>query len=683
MHFIYPGFLFALSALAIPVIVHLFNFRKFKRIYFTNVKFLREIKQETQSKSKLKHLLVLLARMLAIAFLVLAFAQPFIPLTRSTNVGGEKVVSIFIDNSFSMDAQGNSGSLLEQAKKNATEIIAAYAPSDRFQLLTNDFEAKHQRLLNKDEFFAALQEVKSSASVKSISEILARQSDMLNSSVVKNKLAFLLSDFQKSNFNLNELKRDTTLNALLLPLKGNLKNNLYIDSCWFETPSRQINKAEVLNVRICNSSAIPMENVPIKLFLNSKQKALASFSVESNSISTVKLAFTCKEKGIQNAQLQLTDYPVTFDDSYYFSFVVAPEIAVMCINEEKENNSITTLFSNDSAFSIRNTYLKNIDYAALPKCDLLILNEVRTISSGLAQELNRFTSNGGSLLIFPAMEIDFDSYKKFLVEMHANYFVSLDTAASRVDKINFAHPIYADVFDKKNKKNENIDLPNVQRHYVLNTTSKSNLEYLLRMQNGDVFLGKNRVGNGQVFLSAVPLNSSFSNFTKHAMFVPSLYKIALNSVRTSKLFYTIGQAEEFNIPSSGLGKEEVYHLKNTAGNFEIIPEHKVEEGGIKLLLHNQVNVAGNYLLVADKDSLVGVGFNYDRKESKLICFEKEELEAQIAKAGFLNFSLLSGSAKDLTTSIRELNQGKRYWKWCIILVLFFLATEAALLRFLK
>ncbi|MBL0031994.1 MAG: BatA domain-containing protein [Bacteroidetes bacterium] len=79
MQFIYPEFLFALSVLAIPIIIHLFNFRRFKKIYFTNVRFLKEIKQDTQSKSKLKHLLVLLSRLLALTFLVLAFAQPFIP----------------------------------------------------------------------------------------------------------------------------------------------------------------------------------------------------------------------------------------------------------------------------------------------------------------------------------------------------------------------------------------------------------------------------------------------------------------------------------------------------------------------------------------------------------------------------------------------------------------------------
>ena len=683
MQFIYPSFLFALAALAIPVIIHLFNFRKFKKIYFTNVKFLREIKQETQSKSQLKHLLILLARILAIAFLVFAFAQPYIPVSKILKVSGDKVVSIFIDNSFSMDAQGKAGSLLDQAKKNAQEVLAAYKPSDRFQLLTNDFEGKHQRLLNKEEFTEMLQEVKSTASVKSVSEILSRQFDLLNTSDSKSKSAYIISDFQKTNYNLLNAKNDSSVQVTLIPLEGNSKNNVYIDSCWFTTPLQQINKAVLLNVRISNASDAEVENAPIKLFINKQQKALASFTVNAHSDVTVQLSFTCKETGIQNAQLQITDYPITFDDNYYLSFDVARQISILSINEENESNSINSLFARDSSFKLTNASQKNIDYASFSKNNFIILNELKSISSGLAQELKRFVNAGGSLLIFPNNETELVSYQSFLTSVNANFYISLDTANTRVDKINLAHTIYDDVFDKKKNGAENIDLPVVLSHYVINNTSHSNIEYLMRLQNGEVFLGKNNFGKGKIYLSSVPLNNTFSNFTKHAMFVPTLYKMALYSVSPSKLFYTIGKDDLVEINNSSLTGDDVYHLKSVTGNFDIVPEHKVYESGTKINLHEQLKIADNYLLTANKDTMIGLAFNYDRKESNLDCYDNTALEAMINKSGSTNFTLLSGSAKDLTTSLRELNQGKRYWKWCIVLVLIFLASEAALIRFLK
>src|SRR6202008_351487 len=101
MSFVYPAFLYSLFAILIPIIIHLFNFRKYKTVYFTNVKFLRELKQESQSKSRLKELLILLSRILAISCLVLAFAQPVIVDKNSKVKVGQKAVGIFIDNSFS------------------------------------------------------------------------------------------------------------------------------------------------------------------------------------------------------------------------------------------------------------------------------------------------------------------------------------------------------------------------------------------------------------------------------------------------------------------------------------------------------------------------------------------------------------------------------------------------------
>ena len=254
MSFTYPAFLFALSAIAIPIIIHLFNFRKFKTVYFSNVRFLKEVKQETQAKSKLKHLLVLAARILAITFLVFAFAQPFIPVENKKVVIGEKIISVFVDNSFSMDAISKNGTLLDDAKKHAAEIVSAYKPTDRLQLLTNDFEGKHQRLVNKEEFIQMLDEIKISPASRTISEIATRQMDVLQHAGNEIKIAFIISDFQKSIANIDQVKNDTSITFNLIPITAVQKNNVYIDTCWFETPVRQYNQLEKLHVRIKNSS---------------------------------------------------------------------------------------------------------------------------------------------------------------------------------------------------------------------------------------------------------------------------------------------------------------------------------------------------------------------------------------------------------------------------------------------
>ena len=159
MGFIYPEFLFVWLLMVVPVIIHLFNFRKFKKVYFTNVQFLKDIEIQTLYTQKLKERLILLARMLAIFFLVLAFAQPFIKSNEQEASLQKSIISIYLDNSYSMEAVNKNGSLLDEGKRKIKELVEAYQLNDRFQLVTNDFDGKQQRLLNKDELLEELNNV--------------------------------------------------------------------------------------------------------------------------------------------------------------------------------------------------------------------------------------------------------------------------------------------------------------------------------------------------------------------------------------------------------------------------------------------------------------------------------------------------------------------------------------------
>jgi len=230
MQFLFPSFLWALLALAIPIIIHLFYFRRFKKVYFTNVKFLKEVKEETSARSRLRNLLTLLMRLGAMAALVLAFAQPFIPVDTEVKKG-QKAVSLFVDNSFSMSALSKDVPLLEKAKQRARQIISAYNDEDEFQVLTNDFEGRHQRMVSKEDALSLVDEIKISPSVRTISNVLARQEQVLNAAD-DNNISYLISDFQKNITDI-ESYTDTTLEVNMVPLQSVQEKNISIDSAWF------------------------------------------------------------------------------------------------------------------------------------------------------------------------------------------------------------------------------------------------------------------------------------------------------------------------------------------------------------------------------------------------------------------------------------------------------------------
>jgi hypothetical protein len=693
MNFVYPQFLYALFAVGIPVAIHLFSFRRYKQIYFSDIRFLKTVTEQTNRSNKLKHILILISRILAIVCLVLAFAQPFIPVANSINPQGTKAISIYIDNSFSMENVGTNGRLLDEAKRIAREVAFAYSPANFFQLLTNDFEGKHQRLVNREEFLTCLDEIKISPEVKTLPEIYSRQQDLLNHSEIKNKQNYLISDFQESVSSLESIDQDTSLFTSLLPIASHPPTNLSIDSCWFDSPVHPLHVAEKLFVRVINYSPNKAENIALKLYINNRLKTPATVSLDANETKTIELAFSNKELGIQNGKIELTDYPISYDDKLYFSYTVAKTIPVLCLNAFSKTTLPTThhpvqlLFGNDSLFSLSSQYENKIDYSSLDQQQVIILNELQTISSGLAQELSRFILHGGSVLIFPpANQPDTFSYKTFLSSLGARYYYKKDTLPGKIDRVNTESDIFSGVFDlssskKYKEKSTHLDLPTIRAYYTFAGNPKNNQEVLLSLKNKNPIFSKYPCKKGKLYVSALPLHSDWSNLAKHALFVPLLYKIALSSYPPAELFYTIGKNQPIVVKELPKG-EDVFKLCSesySTNRFEIIPESKITDQQPSVYVRNQVKEAGNYLLLSGKNRLLGVSFNYDRKESDLRFYPSEELQLAIEKNQLNHFSIVDPH-NHLTQTLAEINNGKKLWKGFIALSLLFFAVEVFLLR---
>ena len=681
MEFVNPGFLYGLFAISIPIIIHLFNFRRFKKIYFSNVSFLKELKQQTQKQSRLKHLLILLMRILAITAIVLAFAQPYFPVSKNIIQPDEKnAVSIYVDNSFSMQAASEQGILLDEAKDKAKEVASVYKSSDLFQLLTNDFEGRHQRFVSREEFLDLIDEIRISPVVKSLPEIVSRQQVLFEENPSKAKTAYLISDFQRDFLNRDLPAMDSSLNILFIPLESINKDNLYIDSCWFETPVHQLNQNAELKVSIKNSSAKSFEKIPVKLMINGKQKALASFDIKENGSAEVVLPYTNYDNGIQNAELEINDFTINFDDKLWFSYYVSSLTPILCINGNDENVFLNSLFKKDSLFRFENVNEGNIGYSDFSNYQLIILNELKSVSSGLIQQLIPFVHNGGSLVVLPFGRPDGPEYSALLKSFNAGSYGLLDTTDTRISYINLEHPLYSNVFDEIP---ENLDLPFVFQHYPIQLESRTKQETLLELQNRGPFLSVFQVERGKVYLFAVPFNTDFSNFTRHAIFVPTLFKLAISSVIEETLYYSIGENEVINIGNIRLGNEEVLHLKMLNSDFDVIPEHRRQNSSIDLFTRGQISLAGNYELVKEDQPLKGISFNYDRAESEMVFYSSDMLKEFITEKKLNNIQVLTPTDKPFVQTLSEYSQGIRLWKLFVILALAFLLAETLLLRFLK
>lgn len=673
MQFLHPWFLAALGTLAIPIIIHLFYFRRFKKVYFSSVRFLREVKDETSSRSKLKNLLVLIARLTVLALLVMAFAQPFSRKARTERYA-QNIVGVFVDNSYSMNALSEDIPLLSKAKQRARSIVEAHDGQDRFMILTHDFLGKHQRLVHQEEALSLVDEIIPTPAVHSLAESLLKLENIINKEE-GNKHAYLISDFQLSISDLPSTV-DTTLRAHLVPLQSIQERNVAIDSAWFDSPAQWIAEPNLLKYKLHNYSDQPVQDARISMTQNGQLKPLGTFNLAAGESKTDTAQVIINKAGWQEIQLEITDFPIQFDDKLFLTFNVTPQLNFLVISNDQANPNLITAIRDLPAANLQVQNARNINYTSLSSQQLIILDDLNDISSGLANELLSATKQGTNVLIFPGATADLRSYSNFLSGMGAGTLLGVEKKLITVTTINTQEFIFKDVY---NKVSPNMRLPTVQGRYQ-RSIGTAGEEKILSFADGQPYLSKIKIDLGAFYWCASPLSTSWADLSANPeIFVPMLFKMALSKNKSDKISRFVGQDDQIELNSSKLNPELAVHLKKTNGE-DIIPMQRSAGNKIILDVKGALREDGIYQ-IGVKDSIMSkVAFNFNRKESDLRTMTLEQIKAQYGA----NYEVFDKADQDdFDAWFKENQKGKTYWKWFLAGTLLFLLIESMLLRFWK
>ncbi len=678
MAFLSSSFLWALTALAIPIIIHLFQLRRFKRIEFPNVRMLQEVSQRTRSRKQVKHWLVLLSRLLALACLVLAFAQPYLPSATGTVKAGQRGVSLFLDDSWSMDGTNPQGRLLDQARKSAQDAVMAYKATDRFQVLTNTFEGRQQMLIGRDEALEAAAQAEVGPFSRPLSQVITRQREALARGEAPVKQAFLFTDLQEGQTDVENWTDDPSITTTIVPLPPVNADNLALDSVWFATPVRRLGQSEVLHVRIRNFGGQALENVPLKLTIDGRQRALATFAVNAQATVDTVLRFTNDATGPHWGEVSLTDRPITFDDNFFIAYRTAEKLNVLLISggDAASDKTVEAVFAGDSTHAFSLQPYRQVDLASFARADLIILNALPDVPSGTASALKEFTENGGSLAVFPGREPDAASWSALLAQFGAG-FGARDTASMKVDRIDLQEPFYSEIFSTMPR---NVELPLSRLRFKMSTPPVGRT--LLRLQNSAPFLAAIPSGKGQVYVGASPLTEEGGSFTQHALFVTSLLRMAELSRPMGALYHVIGAEASIAVEGVDITGEEAPHLKGPDGT-DLVPEVRHNLGSTAIALHDVDLSPGGYALVLGGDTLTRIALNLPRTESDPRAYAPERLKQLLADRGLTSFSVLEADEKNLAVRLGELDQGTKLWKWFVLAALLFLALEILIIRLTK
>lgn len=681
MQFVYPLFLWALLSLAIPILIHLFNFRRVKKVYFSNVRLLKEVKTETNSFRRLKHLLILLARLGFITFLVLAFAQPYFPSENQKNIENlSGLVSIYLDNSYSMQSKIGNEKYLDLASVYISQLVKVFPEAAKFQLITNNFENQEQYPISAREIEDRLTETSYSSSYRTLENIFKRQSNLLNrySEGGKNQV-FWFTDFQKSTLGkLDEIKLDTANQYYIIPMKSEKTPNLMVDSVWLSNPFVKALESNKISVRIQNFSEEKYDDLVLKLFIDNRQVSTANLDIPPNGTATGTFNFTVDGRGKKACKITFEDFPIIFDNEYFFVINAAPKIDILNLYDRQNSRYVQSVYSNESVFALNSYDVNNLDYKRIESASVVVLNELQDIEGELKQTLQKFTQSGGSLVVFPAANPS-NSLTQFLSELGVGGVRTVrsdSTGTSTKFKINppnGQNPFFKGMF---------VAIPpNMDMPAAIPTLQWINAgNNLLSFKNNRAFFSQFSTQGGKLYLFASPLSSENNNLAKHAIFVPIMYKIASSS-------QTIGDRLAYNFQEKTIrlrldkpSSEQVYKLVNE--DLELIPAQNLVDDQLLIEMPEEALPAGFYKLMLDNKQEGLLAFNYGKAESEMSFYSLDEIKSRFAQQENVQVFDFNDNSQQFISDFKAQNIRYDLWKYMLVFALGFLLVEILLIRFL-
>jgi hypothetical protein len=646
MQFKHPEILYFLFLLVIPILVHLFQLRRFKKEYFTNVRLLKELSIQTRKSSKIKKWLLLATRLLLLTCLIIAFAQPFFKAKDTKNSSNE--MYIVLDNSFSMQAKGQKGELLKRAVQ---ELLEHTPENQTFSLITNS-----ETFWNTDikSIRTELQNLKYSALPFQLESAMAK---IKSRKSVFNKDVVVITD--AVGLEPKQLKSiDSDFNTYFIVPEAEQENNTSIDSVFIH---QTLDDFYEIGLKL-SAFGEKDKQIPVALY---NQNNLIAKTLTKLKTKDKTIYFTIPKKDF-HGYASITDNGLEYDNNLYFSISKPKKNNVISIGISEKSNFLSRIYTNDE-FNFNNFSIETLDYNALEKQNSIVLNELDEIPQALQTTLKSFVEKGGNLVLIPSAKTSTANINPFLKIFGNIQLKSLENKEKLVTKINFNDPLFSGVFE--NKIN-NFQYPKTKTSFGIVGSNPAALYY----EDQTAFLiSINKppdTSGSSVYIFTAPINLDNSNFQQSPLIVPTFYKIGVNSQNNGVNAITIGTNNPILVDAT-LSKDEILNVKNETETF--IPIQQILNSKVKLTFNDFPVQSGNFGIYSQNERLQNISFNYNRTESDL---------AQANKDILSDYKTID-SIETVFDSLQTDRTDSQIWKWFVIFALLFLVTEMAIIRFVK
>ncbi len=697
MSFLNPLVLIALATVAIPLLLHLFNLRRPQRVDFSSLSFVKELQKSAVQRVRIKQWLLLALRMLAIACLVLAFAQP--TLTGELAGVGQKVRTahaVVIDNSLSMTMSDADGTYITQAAAAADGVLSTAGDEDDVLIwpTARQDAARPSIMQSLPAARDAVRRIEPSAGASTLAEAVSQAARALGESTAPRKVVYVVSDLQASALGDSvATQMPEGVSATLLPVGTRKHANTGVTDVQVKSRIVEVGQAVEIEATIVNHGDEPVPGAVASVYLQGERVAQATATLEPGESTTVSFTVSPASRGWLTGTVEIEDDAFPPDNARPFVLHVPRERRVLLVRGDNQQTRYVDLALSSEMIADRLAFrTETITEGDLPSAELggydaVLLVGPRTLSSGEVSALQRYVERGGGVLLFPSAQARPDPYDALFTAWGGGSFrgfsgeLGTRQTIATFERVDLQHPLFEGVFDaNRDRGSAEVESPDI--FYAMNApTAGSRGQTLIELSNGFPFLQELRVGQGVALISAVAPDPQWSDLPVRGLFIPLLYRsVYYLSAGTSVSGETLtaGTASELRI--TGVSPQDELRLLGPDG-VERVPEQRSLFGATLLDVGAELHAPGIYDVTAGETLIRRIAVGINARESDLDAAEPEDAREVIRKATGADVSPLdTGGDETVRQALERQQSGTEIWNVFLLLALAFLVTEQVLSR---
>ncbi|HVL69927.1 MAG TPA: VWA domain-containing protein [Vicinamibacterales bacterium] len=502
MGLLYPAFLLAAVAIAIPIALHLLRRDVAPDVPFTAVRLLKRSPVDRSRRRRLRDLLLLAARVAALLLLALAFARPFVPGSGSAMMPLRVVA---VDRSFSMGAPGQferARALARAAVDEATfgERVAVVAFDDRAEVLAPPGSRQDAR--------QAIDRLAVGHGGTRYAAALSKAAELATGGPVR---LVLVTDLQRAGWEGESRVRLPSSIDVEIRDTGIAAANAAI------VAARLTDGALVASIR--NAAAAPRQG-QIVLTHDGAEAARASYSLEPGASADVPLAWKASAGSIVLTIDDPDGFPADNARHLVVGPALTPEVLVVTSAEAPgfylQRALHAAADSGEEALAARLVTPAEIAggrAAAIQRHRAVVLLTTRSLDRTAREALTAFVTGGGGLMIAAAPDVEPDVIATMFGWSGSALSADGEPRRASLAATDIRHPIFRP-FGALATNLGNVRFTRAWR------VAPDGWHVAARFDDGAPALLERTHGEGRIVLFASDLDRRWNDFPLHPAFVP-------------------------------------------------------------------------------------------------------------------------------------------------------------------